>query len=112
MVIMMIRARSIFPCAIYRFAVESGSGRSWRPLFSVPARGRMARIRSLVISPLLVEISGHVSFPNWLLWRLLLRGGRIGKIHCVFPVGHSALALYFNALIFSPGSVWEVNALM
>jgi len=32
------------------------------------------------------------------LWRLLLRGGRIGKIHCVFPGGYSALALKIDAL--------------
>jgi hypothetical protein len=51
---------------------------------------------------LLVEISGHVSFPNWPKWRLLLRGGRIGKIHRVFPVGYSALALKIDALIDWP----------
>ena len=53
----------------------------------------MARIRSLVVSPVLTEISGHVSFPNGLV-RINLTGLTDWLVPYIkkCPVGHSALA--------------------
>lgn len=62
-IIVVLLARAIFPRTIYRLAVEPGASRPGSLLAFVPAGGA-ASIRSLVISPWLFKVSGHVSFPN------------------------------------------------
>src|SRR5205809_4185674 len=85
-IIGVIPACARFPRTIYCLTVETRSARTWRPLFPMPAGGLIARRWISIISPLLIEISSHVSFPNGLGGGVLLRGGRIGKILNVYPV--------------------------
>jgi hypothetical protein len=66
-IIGMIAACARLPRAIYGLTVETGSGRPWSPLFSKPAGGLIARRWMSIVSPLLIEISSHVSFPNGLM---------------------------------------------
>src|SRR5437016_4232583 len=71
-IIGVIPACARLPRTIYCLTVETRSGRTWRPLFSMPAGGLIARRRMSIVSPLLIEISSHVSFPNGLGGGVLL----------------------------------------